>query len=234
MTRIDELGSLTDVTAALVGETDVHGLAARILEDTCRAVRSDAVGALVSKPSGDLELLAATSHAVVDLELYQAATGEGPCVDCVREGAAIVSATPADTAARWPGVATRMQQAGYQSLRSVPLRWRGEVVGGLNVFWARTHAGDGEDVGLRVQALADMLAIALVSIRPMTAEEVQGRIREALRGRGVVEQAKGVLAHRLGLDMADAFQALKKLAAERGLPLGEAARLVVEEAWRPG
>jgi AmiR/NasT family two-component response regulator len=46
----------------------------------------------------------------------------------------------------------------------------------------------------------------------------------------LVEQAKGVLAHTLGLDMEDAFNTLRRHARENSLPLRDVAEGVVSRS----
>ena len=60
-------------------------------------------------------------------------------------------------------------------------------------------------------------------------------LRQALEDRKLVERAKGVLMRRSGVDEADAYRRLQKLATDRRCKLAEAARwvLTVEDATRP-
>jgi AmiR/NasT family two-component response regulator len=46
----------------------------------------------------------------------------------------------------------------------------------------------------------------------------------------VIEQAKGVIAYRESLDIAQSYVWLRSMAADRGLTLSEAARLVIDQA----
>src|SRR4051794_39946678 len=77
--------ALAKASAALVGETDIAGFLASLLSSTNDVLQIDACGILVE--DGDrLELLAASSHAAVELELHQAQLDEGPCVDAHASG----------------------------------------------------------------------------------------------------------------------------------------------------
>ena len=59
------------------------------------------------------------------------------------------------------------------------------------------------------------------------------RIHELLRIRIVIEQAKGVVAERTGLDIADAFAWLCEHAGSRNLAVAEAAQAIVDSTARP-
>ncbi len=89
MTRQTSEGALGEATSALVGEFDITDLLARLLRGCAEVLDADAVGLLVTLPTGELELLAASSHRVEDLELYQVQQDAGPCVESVRLGRAI-------------------------------------------------------------------------------------------------------------------------------------------------
>jgi hypothetical protein len=54
------------------------------------------------------------------------------------------------------------------------------------------------------------------------------QLRTALKSRVVIEQAKGKLAERLGLDMAQAFSLLRDQARSRNLPLSDLARAFID------
>jgi AmiR/NasT family two-component response regulator len=63
-------------------------------------------------------------------------------------------------------------------------------------------------------------------------EVIAREVQEALDGRTVVEQAKGVLAVQESLDPAEAFDRLLERADSLGLPLAVLAAGVVEAAQR--
>jgi AmiR/NasT family two-component response regulator len=60
-------------------------------------------------------------------------------------------------------------------------------------------------------------------------------LRQALEDRKMIEQAKGILMKRSGIDEPDAFRRLQKLASEKNRKLAEVARMIVtaEEAIAP-
>jgi len=60
-------------------------------------------------------------------------------------------------------------------------------------------------------------------------------LRQALEDRKTIEQAKGILMKRSGMDEPDAFRRLQKLASDKNRKLAEVARMIVtaEEAIAP-
>jgi AmiR/NasT family two-component response regulator len=62
----------------------------------------------------------------------------------------------------------------------------------------------------------------------VAAQMLAGQLQHALDSRVTIEQAKGVLSERTGLDAEDAFAALRRFARNHNLRLGDVARGVVE------
>ncbi len=142
----------------------------------------------------------------------------------------------------WPRFAAEATAAGFAAVHAVPLRLRGETIGALNLFWAPPAEVRTPD--LRVaQALADVATIAILQERLARGRELlAGQLQAALNSRVVIEQAKGVLAERGGMDMGTAFDLLRRAARSSNRRLADVAADVVEgrdsldgeEMWRPG
>lgn len=221
---------LARISSLLVEGQDPVGIITAGLLEACRSVSADAGGVLVRSTDDHLDVLAATSHRVHDLEVHQASTDEGPCVESMRL-AKLVAVDSAEADERWPGFGERMRAAGYDRIFAVPMRWQGVGIGGLNVFWKPAETCAPVDEVL-LQAFADILTLAALHVRPMSVDDATRRLRETLEARNIVEQAKGVLAWQHDLDMVGAYAALLHLAQHRRLTLGEAAEAVVAAAQR--
>jgi hypothetical protein len=218
---------LARANAVLVDpDLDVTGAIAVVLAGAGEALPADAAAVLVQSDDS-LELLAATSHRVADLELHQAQADEGPCVDTIRLGTAIDVVGRAAIEERWPHSGPVIVGSGYSSVHAAPLTWHGEPFGGLNLFRAEPISFAEQQRDCR--ALADAVTLAIVG-RYLTPDHVTAGLRAALEDRAVVEQAKGALAHVRSLDMANAYAALLAMAEAEGAPLGVTARRVMQMA----
>jgi len=222
---------LADAAAELLKEHDVADLLLRLAQDAARFTGGDAAGLLVRTDGGPLELLAATSHQAVHLELFQVQRDEGPCVDVIRKGVLVEATGRDEILGRWPIVGPAIVAAGFSAVRAFPLGWQGGVLGGLNVF-GRDGAILDEDLSHTAQALADMATLVIVQPGRLRTEELDRRVTRALGGRVVVEQAKGVLAYQLGIDPADAYDVLVQRSAREGVPLTQLARGLLQQAQR--
>jgi ANTAR domain len=109
------------------------------------------------------------------------------------------------------------------------MRLRGAVIGALNLF--RADVGELQEADLfAAQALADVATIAILQHRVgLHAHVVNEQLNEALNSRIVIEQAKGVIAERAGIDMDGAFSRLRDHARSNNLRLADVARDIAEE-----
>lgn len=219
---------LADAAASMVSpDRDVTGALSTLLAGVAEVVPADAAAVLVETEGGHLELLAATSHRVADLEMYHVQADEGPCVDSIRGDEEVSETGTERILARWPATGTAMVRSGYAGVHATPLRWRGTCFGALTVFYVRDDLPG--PTGAECRALADAATMLIVSTH-LGDGDLRASLHAALRGRAVVEQAKGVLAQVGSLDMASAYDELVRLTAEDGGSLGEMARRVVRAA----
>jgi ANTAR domain len=102
------------------------------------------------------------------------------------------------------------------------------VIGALNLFG--TTPGAFDPAGIRIgQALADVATIGLLHERSMRESgALNEQMQTALNRRVVIEQAKGKLAERFGLDTDRAFGILRDQARARNLRLAELAQSFID------
>ena len=186
---------------------------------------------MVKDALGDLQLLSSTSHRMAELELYQIQCESGPCIESIETAQGVTVAPGLQIAQRWPHVGTRIVEAGFQSVHAAPMRWRGQAMGGLNVFDRRPRPFEGDEL-LMAQAFADIATVVIVRSGQLDIAEVASRVRRALEGRTVIERAKGALAYSRGVDLSTAYELLVAMTAGRGITLSEAAATVIEAAQR--
>jgi len=211
----------------LVDDYDVVDLLDQLVAASVRLLGATAAGLLLDDQRGQLALIASSSEETRLLEIFQLQNNEGPCLDCVRGGAAVTSEDLAVDAARWPVFVPEALKAGFRSVTAVPLRLRAEIIGGLNLFADTPGPVDDRDRQL-AQALADVATIGILQQRAAHRTSVLAeQLQHALNSRVVIEQAKGVLAERNQIGMDAAFDALRKHARDHNLKLANVAEEVV-------
>jgi AmiR/NasT family two-component response regulator len=108
------------------------------------------------------------------------------------------------------------------------MRLRGKTIGALNLFRLETGPMRDSDV-IAAQAFADIATIGILQHRAaVEAQVLNDQLNHALNSRIVLEQAKGVLAERAGLDMEQSFSLLRNYARNNGLRLVDVARGVID------
>lgn len=219
--------ALAKASAALVGETDIAGFLATLLTSSADVLQIDAGGILV-EDGGRLDLLAASSHAAVELELHQAQLDEGPCVDAHMTSLAVNAHGP-DLLDRWPRFGRTMLDSGFSSVHASPLRWHGVALGAMGMFRRTDELLTSEEETV-AQAFADLATLLIVQTEKVDLETVRQRVQDLLTERIIIEQAKGVLAESHRVDMAEPYELLLRRAAEDGATLTTTAQAVVDQA----
>lgn len=220
--------AFVELADTLVADYDVldflHALAGHCVD----LLDVDAAGLMLADRGGVLRVAASSSEQVRLLELYELQNEEGPCLECFASGAAVSSDDLEDgDGTRWPKFGSEATAAGFRSVLALPLRLRSETIGALNMF--RVGAGPlGTADRSLAQALADVATIGILQERGSQRREVLARqLQEALTSRVVIEQAKGVIAERVGLHVDEAFALMRSHARSQNEKLSDVARRVV-------
>ncbi len=224
MPRQDKLAqALVELADTLVADFDVVELLSRLTDHCMDVLDVSAAGIMLADPDGELRVMASSSETMRLLELFEVQSQEGPCLDCFRTGRPVLNQDLARADDRWPRFASEARDAGFGSVHALPMRLRGAVIGALNLFHQQAgQMREGEvDAG---QALADVATIAILQHRAAhEAQVVNEQLSNALNSRVVVEQAKGIIAEREGLDLESSFRLLRNHARNHNLRLADVA-----------
>jgi GAF domain-containing protein len=224
--EIELTNVFVELADTLVDEFDVLDFLHVLTERCVQLLGVSAAGLHLTDGYGTLKMVAASSEQTRLLELFQLQTDAGPCVDCFRTGQPI---SVADLAAssRWPGFTAAAAEVGFAAVHALPMRLRAEVIGALNLF--DVSPGTLNEEKLRIaQALADVATIGLLQQRAIHSRDiVTEQLQTALNSRVFIEQAKGVIAERLQVDMAEAFTMLRARARSSSRRLVELAEGIV-------
>ncbi|MGY1671415.1 ANTAR domain-containing protein [Geodermatophilus sp. SYSU D00710] len=229
------------------GAADVLGLAAafsqlsalpvaepdrqRMLGRMATLVRSAVPGAdWVSVALGsplDPQRLGSDSAEAQDFDGRQVQVQEGPCLDAHATGRPV---TTPDVSAdeRWPRLAAASGSAAVRSVLAVPVLDGDESIGVINIYGARPHA-----FGPANRRIGELAAAAATGVLQSVGEReslrtLAAHLERALTSRAVIDQAKGVMMARLGVDADEAFARLVTLSSHLNVKLRDLARLVVE------
>ncbi|OKI01884.1 hypothetical protein A6A06_12135 [Streptomyces sp. CB02923] len=180
-----------------------------------------------------VEVSASSDAALHEVELYEAGTARGPCVDALFTGRSCGVADFTAVGTRWPELTLRAVAAGYLAMWAQPMRHLDHSVGVVNLY-CRTAGLLPPQHQERARKLAHAATIGLLLFwaRQLRAE----RLQKGLAARILTERAKGILAHRLGISPAAAFDELTAQARAHRSPVHELARALTEDPdgpWPP-
>jgi hypothetical protein len=214
-----------ELADTLVADFDVVDFLHVLTERCVELLGVAASGLMLADERGRLRLVAGTSRATRDLELFELEVDQGPCVETFASGESLLDVEIAASMDRWPSFAPAAAAAGVVYTSALPMRLRGRVIGALNLFCDTAVGAPSLALG---QAMADIATISLIHERAMHEKTVLSeQLQGALQSRVVIEQAKGVLAERSGMDVAEAFTRLRDHARRHGVPLTRVATAVV-------
>jgi GAF domain-containing protein len=216
--------TFVDLADTMVADFDIIDFLHLLTDRTVLLLAASAAGVVLADPRGELRVAAASSEEAGLVELFQLQNDQGPCLDCFRTGRPISAADLTGPDQRWPRFAQAATQAGFRTVEALPMRLRDQVIGALNLF--RAEPGPWETADLRIaQALADVATIGLLHERNVRrSETVAEQLQAALNSRVMIEQGKGKLAERYGIDMDRAFTMLRDYARNTNQHLTDVAR----------
>jgi GAF domain-containing protein len=116
---------------------------------------------------------------------------------------------------------------GVRAVLGVPIDLRDGPMGTLNVYAAHPRGWDDSEVAA-IQAYTRVVASLLRSaVQAHVSDRAATQLQQALDSRSLIEQAKGVLMERRGLDQQAAFELLRSRARSTRRRLHDVARETV-------
>ncbi len=213
-----------ELTGVIAGGAETIEVFAELADKCVGLLPVSAAGILLRDVSGDLQVIGASSPSAHLLDLFQVQNEEGPCLECLETGEQVFDVELGSTD-RWPRFSALARQQQFTSVYALPLRSRHVTVGALNLF--ATSPLDPDRL-LVAQALADAATLSLLQIDPQTDNQIMiQRIQRAIEDRNTLDQARGMITQRFGIDPEAALTELVRAAHEINAPLTEVARAVV-------
>jgi GAF domain-containing protein len=214
---VERLGALADMADELFAEPAETPTLERVVKLALGAVHGcDAASVSLRRSRGRAETPVATDMVAVRADCAQYELRQGPCLDAMETGEALVVARDLRSEVRWPSWTPQAVGLGLSGVLGVGLRVRKSVVASLNLYARRPAAFDAQDVRV-AQLYATHAGIAL-----STAREVQN-LRAALASRHAIGVAQGLLMARYGLRSDRAFEVLRRYSQMQNVKLRELA-----------
>lgn len=222
------IDSLIEIADNLVDNFDVVDLLTGLTDRCVNVLSFSAAGVMLTSPPGELRLVASSSEAMQVVELFELQSNEGPCLDAFRTGERVAHERLQNEDGRWPQFSKVAYAAGFRSVFALPLRLRETTIGALNLFSVDEAPASESDVAV-ARGFADLATVSILQ-HGATVEirTVNEQLSRALGERIVIEQAKGVVSERAGIDVAEAFSRLRSYARAHRMPLAEVAQAAID------
>ena len=186
----------------------------------------DGAGLMLLDGDGELRFSTVTDRPGGMLESLQEQFGEGPCVDAFLKDAPVL-AEDLGVDPRWPSVGPLAARHGVGAVLGVPIDLRDGPMGTLNVYSAHPRRWDDSEVAA-IQAYTRVIASLLrTAVQAHVSGKAATQLQQALDHRSLIEQAKGILMERRGLDQQAAFELLRGQARSTRRRLHDIARETV-------
>lgn len=222
---------------ATIGElllkgTTVHQVLERVVTAAKELVPdADMVSVTLRADSGVYTTPVRTDPLADQLDKLQYTHGEGPCVEATRTpGAGVVDVPDLSADGPFPKWAAAATAMGVHSVFAAGLFPTNDPprMGALNFYGFRPGKLAGLDRELAF-LLASHAATALTATAALTSAEMEAsQLREALRTRDVIGQAKGILMQRRGISAEEAFDVLRRASQDLNIKLANVASLLVD------
>jgi GAF domain-containing protein len=229
LTREERIvGMFVEFADTMLDEFDIVEFLHRLLDHSMGLLNRPEAGLLLADATSTLQVAAFSSERSQALERLQSQSQEGPCWESYRRSEVVYSEDLEMEGERWPAFAAAALASGIRSVHSVPMRVRGETIGGFNLFGGVAGRISVRDLPL-AQGFADVAAVAILQERTVReTREIMEQLQRALDSRVLIEQAKGILAERAHVGVDAAFVSIRAYSRARNLRLSVVARDVIE------
>lgn len=218
--------AFSDFAEALLQRYDIGHVLYRLTDQAVDVLGVQGAGVSLREGPDTLQFVAATDDRASRVEIAQVDARDGPCYEAFRSGH-VITVADLDGDQRWPRFRDAALEQGYRSVMGIPMPVSTQRIGALDLY--RTAPGEWSPEEHDVaQLLANVASGYVFNWRSLHEQEtLAGQLQHALDSRVIIEQAKGVLAERHGVDAGTAFQVLRKHSRSTSNPLHDVARQVV-------
>jgi GAF domain-containing protein len=176
---------------------------------------------------GQLQFVTAVSPDSKELERSQEDHQEGPCRDAYETGKVVRVTDVRQESARWPHYSATATRLGLAGVAGIPMRDGDEIIGALNIYSCEPREWSDADIAVAV-ALADVATSYVLNASKLhDQEQLSEQLQQALDSRVVIEQAKGITAHRKSVTVDHAYQLMRGHARNNHASLRMVAEAIV-------
>jgi GAF domain-containing protein len=229
----DELYAVHARMSGLLLSEETVSSALQLVVSLAKETVPGSTGAGVTLVDGDgrKTTAVATDPLVERADALQYELDDGPCLTAWAQRT-VVQLNEIPTDARFPQWAEAVQELGLWSSLSAPLVAGDDALGAVKVYSVSPRAYDSHSQHL-LTMFAAQAAIVVANMQSLeNAKRVSDELKETLRGRDVINMAKGILMAREGLNESAAFSSLVETSRQADKKLLDVAQQLVVSTLR--
>ena len=230
-------GELNDVFAELgkivLGDEPLAQILERVVHVASRALPTTAEASITLISADNPFTVAFAGDRAIALDERQYEADRGPCLDSATS-AQLIQIPDMKHETRWPAFAQAATELGVQSSLSVPLPIQRDLTGALNFYSNDPDGFDERSIEL-AQTFAGHAGVAVANAHLYeTTAALAEQMKDAMRSRAVIEQAKGIIMREQRCDADEAFDTLVRMSQQSHVKLRELAQRIVDEVGKSG
>jgi GAF domain-containing protein len=163
-----------------------------------------------------------TDERTLEVDAAQYAAGDGPCLHAMRTGEVVL--VDVDTVRRtWPDFAPGAESSGIHSFLAAPLAGDDGYLGALNLYGTSPDGFTSADAVVLQVLVAHASRSISDYARLRARHHLAEQLREAMRSRAPIEQAKGIMMALHQIDADAAFDLLRSQSQNTNVKLHDVA-----------
>ncbi|KAB1912095.1 GAF and ANTAR domain-containing protein [Micromonospora sp. AMSO31t] len=224
--RVRPADALAELGRIRLAEVELDKVLHRVAELANQSIPGCAYVSVTLTHAGTARTAAATAELARELDEWQYRYDQGPCLDASASAESLLVPDMAGEQ-RWAGWVARARAAGVGSSLSIGLPIQEAVTGALNLYGVAAHAFDAEAIAV-AEDFAAYAAVALANAHLYDSTATLARqMRDAMRSRAVIEQAKGIIMGQRRCSPDEAFAVLAKLSQDSNRKVRDVAEAMV-------
>ncbi|WP_442543325.1 GAF and ANTAR domain-containing protein [Arthrobacter sp. KN11-1C] len=171
---------------------------------------------------------AGSSSRAVDIDRFEQAIGDGPCIAALREMSPVII-DDGSTDLRWPALTQKFAEIGVHSSLGIPMEISEDASAALNFFASKPGAFTPDVFDKAVGFAAAARNILHLSVRIDSAHHRAEDLESAMQSRTAIDVACGVIMAQNRCSQAEAMEILTKVSSNRNRKLRDIATELIEQ-----
>jgi GAF domain-containing protein len=220
------LQTLSRFAVILPARYDLEAALSELTESVTAVLGLGGSGVTMAE-EGRLRFVTAVSQVSAALERVQEEHQAGPCRDAYESGEVVRVTDVREESARWPAFSAAATQLAVAGVAGIPMRLDDQIIGALNLYSHEPRQWSDGDVAV-AGVLADVATSYVVNASKLRQQEqLSEQLQAALESRVVIEQAKGITAHKNAVTIDQAYQLMRRHARNNNASLRVVAEAIV-------